>query len=75
MPFLGRLKRWNSEDEWGFVFSNWHNGDIFIDGTTNNNEASTTLHEGDDVVFEVAYEDHGQCAVRNVRRAESIEVV
>ena len=73
--FLGRLRRWNSEDEWGVVFSEWHNGDIFIDGLSNNNkEACKTLREGDDVFFEVAYEDHGLYAVCNIRRAESIEV-
>lgn len=71
LQLVGRLRRWHRKREWGFIFSELHNCDVFLDGA--NNEGSSGLSEGDLVLFDLWTTEEGLSA-RNVRRAELQEV-
>jgi len=69
---VGRLRRWHRNREWGFIFSDLHNCDVFLDG--NNVDTSATLSEGDTVMFELCTDEEGFPAARAARRASAGEV-
>jgi len=71
LMLVGRLRRWHRTREWGFIFSELHKCDVFLDGV---NADAASLSEGDLVLFELWTDEDGQPAARNARRAEPREV-
>lgn len=71
--FIGRLRRWHRTREWGFIYSELHNCDVYLDGI--DNEGVADLNVGDHLFFEIFNDEEGQPAARNVRRAERNEVL
>merc|ERR1719464_688220 len=69
---VGRLRRWHRNREWGFIFSELHNCDVFLDG--NNADTAAALSEGDIVLFELCADEEGFPAARSARRATAPEV-
>jgi len=69
---VGRLRRWHRSREWGFIFSELHNCDVFLDG--NNVDTAAALSEGDIVLFELCTDEEGFPAARSARRATAPEV-
>lgn len=69
---VGRLRRWHRTGEWGFIFSDLHNCDVFVDAASCQDSAA--LKEGDFVLFELGYDEEGQTVAQNARKAEPQEV-
>mmetsp|Transcript_57771 Transcript_57771/g.150550 ORF Transcript_57771/g.150550 Transcript_57771/m.150550 type:complete len:435 (-) Transcript_57771:155-1459(-) len=69
---VGRLRRWHRKSEWGFIFSELHSCDVFLDGP--NAERAAELTEGDFVLFHLANDEGGMPYARSARRADLDEV-
>jgi len=69
---VGRLRRWHRSREWGFIFSELHNCDVFLDG--GNIDTAAALSEGDIVLFDLCTDKEGFPAARSARRATAPEV-
>lgn len=67
----GRLRRWHKLTSWGFVFSDLHNCDVFLDGA--NAERPDLFEEGDFVLFRLAAEE-GERSCASARKASMEEV-
>jgi len=70
---VGRMRRWHRRREWGFIFSELHNCDVFLDGS-DLDEGSPEIEEGDFVFFHVAAVDRGQFTAKRAKRATFVEV-
>lgn len=67
---VGRLRRWNASDLWGFVFSELHNCDIVTDGS----DGGESLEEGVHVLFRLHYDESDMPVARGVRKATAREI-
>ena len=73
IELFGRLRRWHWNREWGFIYSELHNYDVYFDGF--DTAIASSLKEGDYVVFEVVTDTDGQPAARKVRKIDRHEVL
>ena len=56
MPMhTGRLRTWNEEEGWGYIWSEVHNCDVFVDGA--NKGTMLPLCEGDPIIFALNVEE------------------
>ena len=51
----GRLRTWNEEEGWGYIWSEVHNCDVFVDGA--NKGTMLPLCEGDPIIFALNVEE------------------
>ena len=51
----GRLRTWNEEEGWGYIWSEVHNCDVFVDGA--NKGTMLPLCEGDPMIFALNVEE------------------
>ena len=73
IELFGRLRRWHRNREWGFIYSELHNYDVYFDGF--DTAIASSLKEGDYVVFEVVTDTDGQPTARKVRKIDRHEVL
>lgn len=71
---VGRLRRWNPQGLWGFIFSGVHNCDIYYDGEEDDaaegTDGGSALVEGDFVLFELKIDEEGSPAAFNAQKAK-----
>ena len=53
----GRLRTWNEEEGWGYIWSEVHNCDVFVDGA--NKGILLPLGEGDSMIFALGVDNEG----------------
>ena len=69
----GRLRTWNSAEQWGYIFSEVHNCDVFFDGAEY--DIVPPLCEGDSMIFALDVDDEGWPIATHARSAHPRERV
>jgi hypothetical protein len=68
---VGRLRRWSSTKQWGYVLSELHFSDLILRAS----EDCAGLEEGDYIIFEPSTDDKNQLSAKNARKASHEEVI
>ena len=69
----GRLRTWNSAEQWGYIWSEVHDCDVFVDGAIKG--ILLPLCEGDSMIFALDVDDEGWPIATHARSAHPRERV
>ena len=64
----GRIRRWNAEDSWGFVYLQNISADVFLDGEPVQEDVSA-FKEDDLVLCKLITDEHALPSIGSVRKA------
>jgi len=68
----GRIRRWNAEDSWGFVYLQNDSADVFLDGEALGEDVGA-FKEGDLVLCTLITDEDGLPSMGSVRKANPQE--
>ena len=68
----GRIRRWNAEDSWGFVYLQNDSADVFLDGEAVGEDVGA-FKEDDLVLCKLITDEHALPSIGSVRKAKPQE--